>query len=63
MISRCLVALAGMALAGGAWCDTYVVRRVGDTAATGTLHWAIEQANGHPGRDKIRFASWLTGNS
>jgi hypothetical protein len=63
MVTKCAAALAGVALAGSAWCDTYVVKNAGDSPAKKTLRWAIEQANDHPGRDKIRFASWLTGKT
>ncbi len=63
MVIRWLAVLAGIALSGGAWCDTYIVRNAGDSPAKRTLRWAIEQANNRPGRDKITFASWLTGKT
>jgi hypothetical protein len=52
--------LALLSVVAAASANTYTVTKKANLG-TGTLRWAIEQANAHVGPDQIRFASELSG--
>lgn len=62
MMPRALLLLVAMLAVTTGQADVYRVRNANDSGDY-SLRWAIEQANGHVGRDKILFAPAMAGKT